>query len=284
MFGLLFYDYRMGAKISTLLERPLLIAEIGNSHFGDIKRARGLILQAASSGADLVKLQAIDETQTGSMPQGFYRQCAFSTDQYRELIDFGEQHNIPVFYTLVSRKHDALYMVQKYFKVAGAWSSFMYSKMRETEASFQTAICLGEFKQFIEFMNGMPVFASVPEDALPIAKDYDKAGFIPLFVSKYFTAKTGSYEFLENIELLKSYIGMESRYGYSDHTIGIKACEIAIKRYGCTVIEKHFTDKKNQAWNGHIFRDTVFAADNGELEQIAKLLGGIKSGSGNVSL
>lgn len=245
-------------------QKPILIAEIGNSHFGNFNNAKHLIIKARDSGASLVKLQAIDSDQTGSMPQGFYRDVAFTTEQYLELIYFGKENYIDVFYTVVSNKHNDLYFKQKFFKFSGGMTKNAFPKI----------------KSFIDFNNHAKgftkrglTFASIPAGCLEIVEYYDRAGWICLFVSEYLIEKVTDLSFLLNIDLMSEKIKMENPYGYSDHTCGITACEFAIKEYGCTVIEKHFTDKKYGYWNDHLFRDTVFSADGKELKQIAKMLG-----------
>ena len=67
----------------------LLIAEVGNNHFGDFRKAMEMAKIAKESGADLVKMQAFDAADVkGSMVPGFYKQCAFSPEHCAALIEF----------------------------------------------------------------------------------------------------------------------------------------------------------------------------------------------------
>ena len=56
---------------------------------------------------------------------------------------------------------------------------------------------------------------------------------------------------------------LEVTAGYSDHTLGIKACELAVAR-GARIIEKHFTKCKNQS----SFRDHQLSADPDDLKNM----------------
>ena len=102
-----------------------VIAEISNQHEGNLERAKELILAAKAAGAWAVKGQAIargsgDMRAYGMMPEKFYDQCAFSFDQYRELITFGEENSIPVFFSVISSSLRNLRRYQPYQKL---WAS-----------------------------------------------------------------------------------------------------------------------------------------------------------------
>ena len=91
---------------------PTFIAEFSNMHGGDFEHAKDLIRAACDAGADVVKGQAYDNPQAiidmgGSMPLEFYQQCMFTVDQYLELIEFGKQIGIDVFFTICSDNPDS---------------------------------------------------------------------------------------------------------------------------------------------------------------------------------
>lgn len=238
-----------------------LIAEVGNNHFGSMRRAKQMIKDSKNSGADLVKLQAIDSNTTGSMPHSFYDHVQFSTEEYLELIEYGKYLGMPVFFSVISRKHKELYFNMPYFKVTGSMSSNLL-----TFHNFNGPKKHAPIAEFGFLKLNKPIFMSLPEGCLFLSVIYPK--FYPLFVSAYLKADPK----LHNLTYLKALT--ENDYGYSDHTVGTLAAEVAIKEFGCKIIEKHVCQKKEEKWGGVVFRDTIHGATMKELEKIAKCLKG----------
>lgn len=218
----------------------MLIAEFGNCHFGDMKKAKEMIRVAYLSGADLVKGQAfLAKDITGSMPEKFYEMCQFSFDQYVELIEYGRMIGIEVFYSIFSKELKSLEHHMNWFKVSGA-------QTREPNRNW-----LAEDSE--------DTFVSIPKDAAP--PPLERANV--LYVSEYMTQDPE----LSFITMLQNHYDRDC--GYSDHTIGTEWAIRAIKEYGANVIEKHFGLEKNMGYLGVLFRDTVHCADANELEKIA---------------
>jgi sialic acid synthase SpsE len=225
----------------------ILIAEISNCHFGSIQKAKEMIVAAHDSGATLVKLQAFkpEDVKTGSMPLDFYKEVAFSMEQYISLIEFGKEKGVEVFYSVFSESLNELNFIQGRKKFSGAQTA--------------KAIDNGEFIDYPR------AFVSFPKTHLMHAATLQNA--TPLYVSEYLVSDPELFR-LEYLEKITS----RFCYGYSDHTVGNTACEIAIKRYGAKVIEKHFTLEKDMKWKGHTYRDSVFGATAKELNKLAKIM------------
>jgi len=242
----------------------MLIAELGNNHFGNLDEAKRMILAARDHGADLVKMQAIDETCRGSMMPGFYSKVQFTTREYLDLIHFAWGKGIILFYSVFSPKHEAIYAHQKFFKVPGSTSrSYAEEWSKNIAGNIESSPKLKEAECSD---NGLNVFISFPPDLIFMATRFPK--WMPLYVSPYMSADPLLY----HLEYLKRIFGGNKAFGYSDHYIGTDAVEVAIKGYGATIIEKHFCLKKNQSWGGQVFRDTIHGATPHELERIAKWL------------
>lgn len=239
-----------------------LIAEVGNNHFGSMRRAKQMIKDSKNAGADLVKLQAIDgRILGGSMPPQFYEKVQFSTRQYIELIHYGSHIGIPTFYSVISNKHYNLYRNMSYFKITGTMSRDLFLSHTFHGSSKRNKTLCHDL-----LASKVPTFMSLPDGCLFLAALYPKA--YPLYVSDYLNLEPG----FQNLSYLKKLT--KNDYGYSDHTIGPLACEIAIKEFGCKIIEKHVCQKKEEKWGGAVFRDTIHGATMKELEQIAKVLKG----------
>lgn len=222
----------------------MLICEIGNAHFGDFKRAKEMIRQAHNSGADLIKGQAFRPKDiSGSMPKAFYEQCAFTEDQYLELMQYARDIGNDLFYSVFSSGFERLTAAQSWHKVAGV----------QTKAGLAT------------FGKDRPNYLiSVPtswDHAIPRYRHAEV-----LHVSEYNTVDAQ----LWHIQELSNRVGRP--VGYSDHTYGISNCLAAYKMWGAHIIEKHFCLVKEEAFMGKVFRDTSHGITSRELERLAKEL------------
>jgi sialic acid synthase SpsE len=224
----------------------LIIAEIGNSHFGSIKKARELIRAAHESGADVIKGQAFkaDDIKIGSMPFAFYKECELSIHEYIELIDYARDIGNDLFYSIFSNGFDQISMYQNWHKIAG-------SQTRQGKATD-----LHDIENMI---------ISVPSESNLLGfPKFKKAELC--YVSEYMTKDPC----LGNIQLLSKWLGRQ--VGYSDHTVGIDFAKIAYSEFGAHIIEKHFCLTKNEEFSGVVFRDTVHGATPQEFETLAHFM------------
>lgn len=223
----------------------ILISEIGNCHFGSMKKAKELIKASIDSGADLVKGQAfLAEDIDGSMPIEFYKKCQFDVSQLKELIDYAQELGKDMFFSIFSKGFNSVAEKQNYMKIA----------------AMQTA----KLKN-IHLFDLPGHFISIPTDyKLEKKMKYAKI----MVASKYFDESPPMARVKE-----------EFVDGYSDHTRGIGACvEASIN--GATVIEKHFTLEKDLAFlrlsrterSVFDFRDTQHGATPEEFEQLANII------------
>jgi len=88
-----------------------------------------------------------------------------------------------------------------------------------------------------------------------------------MYATKYYTV-------VDKIDLsLLPLLGIiNENYGYSDHTCDYTNCIRAVRDYGATVVEKHFTLEKNVSFEGRVFRDTVHGATQEEVYKIAQAI------------
>ena len=223
----------------------MLIAEIGNNHCGDIKKAKALIRAAVESGADLVKSQAFvaqDVAKTGSMPLAFYQQCQFNMWEHLELMEYAKAIGTELFYSIFSPEYQILEKHQRYRKVAA--NQVGKRRIVDTE---DTIVSIGtRSKTFPKLKNAFILHATE------------------------YLSPTGRLERI--VELQDIY---ERPIGLSDHTIGTKASIGAIEHYGCLAIEKHFILKEDLnriIYKTSLFRDSLHAATPNQFEKIANKL------------
>lgn len=225
----------------------ILIAECGNNHFGDFEKAKEMVMAASESGAFMVKFQAFEAKDIvgGSMPKDFYEKCAFTLAQYKELIAYGRSKGVGVFYSVFSDSLKELTFAQRWRKISG----------KQTVKAIEAG----------DFIDRPGTFVSFPKTHLIAAATLRHA--VPLYVCEYLTSDPELFRlhYLHDI--------MAGRpFGYSDHTVGNVACELAVKEYGCRVVEKHFTMEKNMSYRGQVFRDTIHGATPKEFRHLANLV------------
>ena len=212
----------------------MLIAEIGNNHFGDIELAKQLIKAAHDSGASISKMQA--GVDRGSMPSRFYKQVSFTQGEYILLIDYARSLGSDLFCSVFSPGFDKLRAHQNWEKIAAN--------------QYRT-----------NFPDGPQTIASVPLNSY--LKPLKAANL--MHVTEYMSTDPR----LDRISKLNAYYGRQC--GYSDHTKGIDNCALAIIDWGARFVEKHFTLEHNMQWEGWVFRDTVHGATPEEFSQLSKI-------------
>jgi len=202
---------------------------------------------AMNSGADIVKLHAFKaEDVDGIMPQGFYKKCEFTFQQYLELINYGIDIGIDVFYTIFSTELNSLRHAQKWQK----WESEQLQKHYTT----------------IKKDDNYNVFIGLKDRGLKPEMKNAKM----MHVSDCLTETP----LLDQIEFLSEYYGRP--VGYSDHTLGICNCMDAVNNYGAIFIEKHLTMTRNIYYNGKQYKDAIHSALPWEMESLAReIKGGI---------
>lgn len=217
----------------------MIIAEIGNTHFGDMNHAKELIRAAHDSGADVIKSQAFKGKDIkGSMPQKFYEMCEFSLEQYLELMEYARDIGNDLFYSVFSPEFKELEKYQIWTKLAG--SQIRNNKYNKEIYDKDTAI------------------VSVARDVYP--PDFDKANM--LYVCDYL-AKDPELSYIDKLrEVYKRDVG------YSDHTVGVKNCITAVLFHKANIIEKHFTIKKDFTFDGILYRDCIHSATPREFESL----------------
>ena len=234
---------RNGEKEQAISRKvQLIIAEIGNCHFGDMALAKEHIRVAKECGADDVKMQAFKpEDIKGSMPLEFYKKCAFSVDQCLDLMDYAKTNcGISLFFSIFSEGFDELIRYQMLDKISAS----------QNHNNSSHYIYDDEWSLLVSFKKDTPMYP-LKQAQILYATEY-----MPQILD------------ISHITKLKKYY--KRRVGLSDHHVGIKACLEAHKRYEIHIIEKHFTLKKERAFNGFIFRDTIHGMDPKELETLAR--------------
>lgn len=223
-----------------------LIAEISNHHLGSLDQAKKLILAAKNSGADAVKGQAFeakDMLRWGSMPLSFYEKCAFPYEGYKDLILYGDNIGIPVFFTILSLSLRNLGSRQKYKKLhAGGAASCRKEK----------------FWHYDKENN----FISMKEPRVDV-KQIRKARI--LYATDYLHGID-----IRGYENLRKFYGRD--IGVSHHGESIDDLLELQKNYKLPVVEKHFFFGEKIEWDNHQYRDCQHSLSPYGFEHLARAL------------
>lgn len=241
---------------------PLVIAEIGINHEGNIQRAKQMIRDAHKAGAECVKFQshiiedemvpAARRVVPGNARESIWdimSRCALSEKQERELKTYTERLGMIYLCTPFSRAAaDRLRRMDLQVYKIGSGECNNYPLI-EHIAAFGKPVILS---------TGMNDLSSI-RPAVAIFKKHQTPYALLHCTSMYPTPYPKVQ--LGAITVLKKAFP-NAVIGLSDHSLGIYTCLGAVP-YGAAILEKHFTS--NKAWPGP---DVPISIDPGELHEL----------------
>ncbi|MBO6805953.1 N-acetylneuraminate synthase family protein [Thalassospira sp.] len=220
----------------------IFIAEIGMNHNGNFGLIHELVRRAKESGADIAKFQLGWRWAEGEINQ--------ITPEIIELIN----------------KICDFYEIEPMFSiiVPEAWDMIKRFKFNRYKIASRTVV---DYPELVEKVvrEGKQTFVSLGMWSgadVPISKELGLVDYL-YCKSLYPTAPW-------ELDDLPKDFNSSIYTGYSDHTVGIETCLIAISR-GATVIEKHFTLDKSDT----TIRDHALSATPDEFLQLTTLGRGI---------
>lgn len=239
---------------------PLVIAEIGINHEGDIKKAFRMVDDAHASGCECVKFQShvIDDEMIpnnvipGNATESIWdimERCALSEDEEHQLKKYVEAKGMLFLSTPFSRAAaDRLHAMNVDAYKIGSGECNNYPLI-EHIAGFRKPIILS---------TGMNDIASI-QKAVDIFREYSVPYALlhctSMYPTPYEKVRLGALSELQ-AEFPDSVIGL------SDHTLTNYTCLAAVA-LGASVLERHFTSDKS--WAGP---DINISMDPGELADL----------------
>lgn len=242
-----------------LNRRVLLVAEIGNNHEGDLQRASSMIAAAAAAGADAVKFQTIVPEQLVSSDQhdrlAQLRRFQLGRADHEVLAAHAAKAGVMFFSTpFALAAVEWLDPLVPAFKVASGDNDFwpLLDRIVRTGKPMIVSLGLGGFER-------ASAIVSYCHEAWQ--RHGVQGGQLALLhcVSAYPTPEASA-----GLGALLRLRDLGVTIGYSDHTLGTKAAELAVAA-GARVIEKHFTLDKAQS----SFRDHQLSADPADMRELA---------------
>jgi N,N'-diacetyllegionaminate synthase len=239
-----------GATMETKqIEKVKVIAEIGENHVGDWKKAKLMIEQAARAGADIIKFQSYrgEDVVNADPEKDWFTQVEVPNVIHFELKQLARD--------LGSRFMSAPFSLER--------ATFLVEELKESAikvasseiTNFAMLDYLNEHCQTIYLSTGMSDLKDIQNALTHLAK-------IP---NLYILHCTTQYPCPLEEANLSAITTLQKefpkhRIGYSDHTIGIQAAVTSVA-LGAKVIEKHFTLDKNLPGTDH-----VLSVDENELK------------------
>jgi sialic acid synthase SpsE len=225
------------------MNKPYVIAEVGNCHEGSLAVALELIDRAKDSGADFVKFQAGTARGFARTPEDVerYKKYELGMEGYWSLVERAGKVGIEIFFST----WDDIFENLNRFPIV--WRKIPARQCDKTTIALKSTP--------FTFISIPHWFDEAQVKALGIIQG------IPMHCVTEYPAKD---PMLGRIMKLRDWTALPT--GFSDHTIGIEAAISAVKDAGSVAIEKHFT-------KSHDFgplRDHALAATPDELAALVK--------------
>ena len=232
-----------GRKISNIT-KSLIIAEIGINHFGSLDLAKKIVDQIKAAGAEAVKVQIHipDEEMSkeclkikpGNSNKSIYKiieENSLSLDDELKLKNY-------------IKKKKLIYIATPFSFKAARWlndNNVDIFKVGSGECNNLPLVeYISSFKKPMIVSTGMNSLNEVKKTYRILLKYNVKHVLmhcVNLYPTPYKLSRISRFK-----NMFKKF--KKSLIGYSDHTVGIEICKIAIS-LGASVIEKHFTFNKN---------------------------------------
>lgn len=250
-------------------EKVFVIAEIGGNHEGDFDYARRLCSAATESGADAVKFQTYRADRIVSAVESPERHAHFkkfelSYEQFKELAEIvtgrGKIFMSSLWDTESLRELDSIIPIHK----VGSGDVTNWPLLRAL-ARTNKPLIISTAMSTLEEIRECVAFVRESNPALLTA------GKLALLhcVAMYGEPKD-EYAHLSAMRTLQEAFP-DLPIGYSDHTVGTYACEVAASM-GAQILEIHFTDDTQRA-----FRDHALSVTKEELTVLRERLDRIES-------
>ena len=238
-----------------LKKKIFIVAEIGNNHEGNISIAKKLINEASKAGADAVKFQffKLNNFYYSDIKKKRFEQLkkySFSINQILKLKEYAFQRKIIFFSTALDLETAKnLNKIQPIFKIASGDNNLLDFIEKILNYKKPTIISTGLLS--ISQINQLYKFLKKKSK-----KEFALMHCVSMYPTPNVKANLNMIQFMK-----KNY--KSAIIGYSDHTLGIKACEYAALM-GAEIIEKHFTLNKKFSK----FRDHKLSADPKEFKEM----------------
>ena len=237
----------MMSKMHNAKDDVYIIAEIGGNHEGDYSKAVKLVEEAILTGVDAVKLQIYTGDTLVNILEDkervkHFNKFSLKDGQYIELANLCINSGVDFCASVWNeRQIDIFDKYLSYYKIgSGDLTAFpILRRIAQTNKPIILSTGLATYQEIdatISYIWGLN----------SIYKNHDMIALLQC---------TSMYPIPDTDANLSAILRLSERYnykiGYSDHTVGTLAAEIAVTM-GAKILELHFTDnKKTQTFRDH---------------------------------
>jgi N,N'-diacetyllegionaminate synthase len=236
-----------------------IIAEIGNNHEGDLDLAKSMISLAAKAGAHAVKFQTIQPEYLVSVQDKArieqLNRFRFTFKQFEGLSKTAKSEGVAFLSTpfdLASATF--LNSIVPVFKIASGDNNF-----------YPLIDFLAETGKPIIFSSGLADYKQIKTTRDRIHLIWKKNNITQELAILHCISSYPTLVSQANLMAIPHLKELKCIVGYSDHTLSIEACIVAVS-LGARIIEKHFTLDKNHS----SFRDHQLSADPKDFADLVK--------------
>jgi N,N'-diacetyllegionaminate synthase len=237
-----------------------IIAEIGGNHEGSFKKAKELLVDAIDSGVDAVKFQVYTGSTLVNSKVDLDRvkhfdKFALTTRQYLDLADICNNFNIDFLASVWDENQILLFSDRMPFYKIGSGDLTAYPLLK----------IISKTGKPILLSTGLSNLEEVKASVSYIIKCnpiYKNKGMVGVLQCTSMYPIPDSDANLKAISLFKKEFPLLV-VGYSDHTVGGYAAELAVT-LGAKILELHFTDNKKD----RKFRDHQVSFTNLEIKSL----------------
>jgi sialic acid synthase SpsE len=238
-------NFKLDKRPVGNLHKPLVVAEIGINHEGQLWKAKKMIDDAHLAGCECVKFQyhipeeemIKNNTIPGNAKESIWniiKRCTLSENEEVELFKYVKKKNLIYLSTPFSKK-----AAEKLYQLGV--SGF---KIGSGECNNLPLIdFISKYKKPIILSTGMNDFDKIKKSVEIIKKN--NCQFAILHCVSLYPTPYNKLNLNRMVKLKKIYPNVP--VGLSDHTLGIHASLAAVS-LGANIIEKHFTSSKK--WKG----------------------------------
>lgn len=229
------------------MNRPYCIAEIGGNHEGDFSKALELMELALSTPVDAIKFQTyfadtLVEKNADLNRWNHFKRFELTMEQHeiiaKSITDAGKDYLTSIW---DMKAYEALNGYLKHVKIgSGDMNSYSFLKLA---ASTKKPIILS---------TGLSGYDEV-EASVKLLREFDEVYNQRDMLTVLQCTSMYPIGFEEaNLDVMQTFRNLGTKIGYSDHTLGSRALEVATM-LGADILEFHFTDdNKNDTFRDHL--------------------------------